>query len=105
MEEKIDLLLIEVKRVRKELKEVADLLELHRAEHSIGGQGGSTSGMGGAAGGHMQQPQQGMGPGMGGGQFPGGNPMGPGMGGMPGMGGTPDFACLLYTSPSPRDRG
>jgi len=91
MEEKIDLLLIEVKRMRKELKEVSDLLELHRSEHSIGGQGGSTSGSGQYQGGHMQQPQQGMGPGMGG-QFPGGQGMGPGMGGMPGMGGTPDFA-------------
>jgi len=89
MEEKIDLLLIEVKRIRKELKEVSDLLELHRAEHSIGGQGGSTSGSGQTPGGSMQQQ-----PGMGGGQgFPGGGQGFPGGGqGFPGGGGTPDFA-------------
>ena len=79
MEEKIDLLLIEVKRIRKELKEVSDLLELHRAEHSIGGQGGSTTGGGQTPGGSMQQPGMG-GQGMGNGQ------------GFPGGSGAPDYA-------------
>ena len=94
MEEKIDLLLIEVKRMRKELKDVTDLLELHRVEHGTGAQGGSAAGHGQSPGGMMAgQPQPNP---MGGqqqwgqgspspGQFPGGGQQTPGWGAPPGM--------------------
>jgi len=96
--EKLDLILIELKRVRKELKEVSDVLELHRAEHTIGGEGGSTSGSGQQPGGMMGGPGMGGASPMGGrGQQPfpgggGGQPFPGGGGGFPGGGGTPDFA-------------
>ena len=97
MEEKIDLLLIEVKRMRKELKDVMELLELHRVEHGMGVQGGSASGSGQTPGGMMQgqpmggqqwgqgSPSPGQFPGGGGGGFPGGGQQTPGWGAPPGM--------------------
>ena len=102
MEEKIDLLLIEVKRMRKELKDVMELLELHRVEHGMGVQGGSASGSGQSPGGMMgggqpnpmgggqQQwgqgsPSPGQFPGGGGGGYQGGGQQTPGWGAPPGM--------------------
>ena len=111
MEEKLDQALAELKLVKEQLKQIAEILDLHRAEHGLGT--ANTQGL--APGGMQGGPPQPQNPGLGGmsqgqgqqqwgqgtpppgqnpyqqgggqmpGQFPGGGPGGDGYGAPPGM--------------------